>query len=424
MSGPGFAVVDVETTGFGGRDRIVEVAVVSLDPVGRAVGEWSTLVDPRRDVGPTSVHGLRPRDLVDAPRFADIAADLAGILQGRVPVAHNLPFDARFLQAEYTRAGCPQVPLAPEQGVCTMRLATQYLPYAPRGLAGCCAAAGVPVDGAHEALCDARAAAGLLSHYLSRTDGTEEWPELLRLAADRAWPPVPRERTGRGRLTRDLLADRRAASVTGPGPGHFLSRLLPALPRVPEPPAADSYLAALDDALADRKIDRWEADALVELAHDLGLGREAAEDLHRNYLLSLARAAWEDGIIEDHERRDLDEVAVLLALPPSAVDRALAEGEVFTGGSVVPTGSLRLRPGDRVCFTGQMNTGRDELTALASRAGLRVMGNVSRRTVVLVCADADSMSGKARKARDIGTKVISEPKFHHLLALLTAQEPV
>jgi len=55
----GFAVVDVETTGlFPARDRVVEVAVVHLDPDARVTGEFSTLIDPRRDVGPTRIHGI------------------------------------------------------------------------------------------------------------------------------------------------------------------------------------------------------------------------------------------------------------------------------------------------------------------------------------------------------------------------------
>lgn len=37
--------------------------------------------------------------------FGDIAARLAGLLAGRVLVAHNLPFDVRFLCAEYATLG-------------------------------------------------------------------------------------------------------------------------------------------------------------------------------------------------------------------------------------------------------------------------------------------------------------------------------
>ncbi|NLT53123.1 MAG: hypothetical protein GXX79_00840 [Actinomycetales bacterium] len=423
----GFAVVDLETTGLAANhhDRVVEVAVVLLATDGTVIGEWTSLVDPRRDVGPTCVHGVRARDLVDAPEFADIAVELAGLLAGRVLVAHNLPFEVRFLRAEYGRLGCPDVPLAPDRGVCTMRLGTRYLPGAPRSLADCCAAAGWTHEDAHQALTDARAAARLLGCYLDRIDGTEDWPLLPREALSWSWPEVPAPPSARPALTRERLVAQRLSAAQ-----RLLARLAPALPRVPDPSAAGSYLGALDDALADRKIDAAEADALVALATGLGLDRGAVETLHRSYLVSLAMAAGEDGVLTDHGRADLDDVAVLLGLPGAAVQEALRDrrdlpgrrdpwdGRGFGCGTAEVLGSLRLRSGDRICFTGEMSLSREELTARAVRAGLRVTSAVSRMTTMLVCADADSLSGKARRARELGIRMVSEPKFHQLLTTM------
>ena len=60
-AGGGFAVVDVETTGlFPGRDRVVEVAVVHLDPGANVTGEFRPLPQPR-PVPPPS--GGRPGGL-------------------------------------------------------------------------------------------------------------------------------------------------------------------------------------------------------------------------------------------------------------------------------------------------------------------------------------------------------------------------
>src|ERR1700722_7974419 len=89
----GFAVVDVETTGlFPARDRVVEVAVVHLDPDARVTGAFSTLIDPRRDVGPTHVHGIRASDVTGAPTFPVAAETIRRLLAGRVFVAHNARF--------------------------------------------------------------------------------------------------------------------------------------------------------------------------------------------------------------------------------------------------------------------------------------------------------------------------------------------
>ena len=204
----GFAVVDLETTGLspGGHDRILEIAVVMVDAKGGVVDEWSTLVNPCRDVGPSSVHGLRSRDLIDAPLFEDVAGELAGILSGRVLAAHNLPFDARFLMAEYSALGCPELPLTSNHGICTMRLARQYLPHAPRSLADCCVVAGLRNENAHAALADARAAAGLLAIYLGKADGSEPWLQLLEEAPFYSWPPIPVPSTRRGLLRREEVA--------------------------------------------------------------------------------------------------------------------------------------------------------------------------------------------------------------------------
>jgi DNA polymerase-3 subunit epsilon len=427
--GPGFAVIDLETTGvFTRRDRIVEVGVVLLDVYGDVIEEWDTLVNPARDVGPTGIHGIRPRDLVDAPAFADIASQLADLLTGRVPVAHNVAFDLRFLLSEYSALGYPQMPLRYQNGICTMHLARDYLPYSPRSLGDCCRTAGWEPDEQHAALADARASARLFHHYLGRVNGDEPWLSLVDEAPTWDWPLVPGAGDGRPRLPRQQVRTDREARSRGAGPDHFLARLLPGLPRVTTPAAAESYLSVLDDVLADRRIDPGEADELVDLAVGFGLDRSSVGTLHRRYLLGLARAAWEDGQVTELERQDLFDVAELLGLPRAAVAEAIDAVRAYSPSSDtpspssdapdVPRGSLTLSAGDRICFTGDMSRPRTELRAVAEAAGLVVTGSVSGKTTVLVCADAASLSGKAQRARQLGTTVISEPKFHQLMAAM------
>ncbi|MDQ2880932.1 MAG: exonuclease domain-containing protein [Actinomycetota bacterium] len=78
MNAPiGFAVVDTETTGLfpGYRHRIVEVAMIHLDLDGTVTDEWSTLLNPNRDLGPQAIHGIRAADIRRAPRFEQIVGD-------------------------------------------------------------------------------------------------------------------------------------------------------------------------------------------------------------------------------------------------------------------------------------------------------------------------------------------------------------
>lgn len=162
-----FAVVDLETTGFspGRGDRVVEVGVVRVGGDGRVLREWTTLVDPGRGVGATQVHRITARDVVGAPRFADIAGELASLLAGTVVVAHNASFEQRFLEAEFAAAGI-DMPTVP--ALCTMRLAREVgLDVADHKLGTCCAHFGLDFPDAHAALADARVTARLLPLLLS-----------------------------------------------------------------------------------------------------------------------------------------------------------------------------------------------------------------------------------------------------------------
>jgi DNA polymerase-3 subunit epsilon len=51
-------VVEVETTGVYRTDRIVEIAIVTMDTCGNVIDEFETLVNPLRDPGPTWIHGV------------------------------------------------------------------------------------------------------------------------------------------------------------------------------------------------------------------------------------------------------------------------------------------------------------------------------------------------------------------------------
>ena len=102
------AVLDTETTGVDPlTDRIVELAVVRLDPDG-AARRYRRLVDPGVPIPPaaTAVHGIADADVAGRPRFAAIADRLARRLDGCDLAGFNLRrFDLPLLAAEFARAG-------------------------------------------------------------------------------------------------------------------------------------------------------------------------------------------------------------------------------------------------------------------------------------------------------------------------------
>jgi len=77
--------------------------------------------------------------------------------------------------------------------------------------------------------------------------------------------------------------------------------------------------------------------------------------------------------------------------------------------------SSRIAAGTTVCFTGAMKYPRSSCEAFASRAGLVVLDRVTKQLDILVVADPDSQSNKARKAREYGTRIMSESAFFSLL---------
>jgi DNA polymerase-3 subunit epsilon len=100
------AVLDFETTGLSpGYDRVVEVSVVRIDPGSEPRLVFDSLVNPERRMTATEIHGIRDRDVADAPRFDDLAAGLLHALSGCVVAAHNVYFDLRFLRFELDRLG-------------------------------------------------------------------------------------------------------------------------------------------------------------------------------------------------------------------------------------------------------------------------------------------------------------------------------
>ena len=239
-------VIDVETTGLRplGHDRVVEVAAVVIQPDGTVLREFVTLLDPERDLGPTSIHGLTARDVIGAPRFRDIAGMLLEVLHGCVALAgHNVGFDHSFLTSEFGRLGFP-FPDGPL--LCTMQLA------GGGSLSSVCSDYGVRVEGeTHTAYCDAFAAAQLLVKILDDAPllvaEISQWPAV-------AWPNVPRSSVKLA--TRDDSRRREA------WPPTYLQRLLANVSS--EPPLDDNnpamvvYTDLLTRVLEDRRVDEEE----------------------------------------------------------------------------------------------------------------------------------------------------------------------
>ncbi len=190
-------MVDVETTGFDpDEDRIVEVGVVVLDPGGREVCSFRSLVDPGRDPGPTHIHGITAAMVAGAPTFPGIRSSLSGLLSGRVVVGHNVDrFDLAFLRAEWGR--CPGGDRGAGPGplvtVDTLRAAQWFLALRGRAtLADACAHYGLSWRDHHSALGDARVTAALFRSMRQQLGDDLLGIDLALTRAGRTvWPDGP-----------------------------------------------------------------------------------------------------------------------------------------------------------------------------------------------------------------------------------------
>jgi DNA polymerase III subunit epsilon len=418
-----FAVLDFETTGLMPQmhDRVIEVAIVRVDERGETLAEFDTLINPGRDVGPTAIHGIEAWEVADAPTFAEVVGDILTLIDGAVLVAHNARFDSAFLDYELGLAGYAGLHVDP---LCTMELLHAIEPLAPRKLRECCEHFGLECGTAHHALEDVRMTARLLHCLLGR------W-QYPALPASRTFDIKPERcprccRRGSGRPP----TERQGTFLAG-----LVSRLPGGAPTLRASAAGAEYLNLLDGVLEDRRVTELEAELLISLAGMHGLSAREVAALHDDYMRHLVAIALEDSVITDSERRDLNAIGMLLgtpdwaqlitenpctfpqpapALPPTstatvtrtrpAAGQALAEAtpRTLAGG---------LAPGMTVCFTGAMEYEREEMQAIAAAAGLVVKTGVSGKLDVLVIADPDSQSGKARKARALGTRLVSEAAF-------------
>jgi DNA polymerase-3 subunit epsilon len=163
-----FLVVDTETNGLAGDAcEMTEVGAVLVGG-GELHDRWSSLVRCNRPLGRgiQRFTGITQEMLADAPGLEDVLPPLRDLLENRVLVAHNAPFDRRVLRRAFELIGLdwPNPPV-----LCTAALARQLLPLQRRrGLGVLADALGIEVATAHRALADAETCARVLCAMFPR----------------------------------------------------------------------------------------------------------------------------------------------------------------------------------------------------------------------------------------------------------------
>ena len=188
------AFFDLETTGIDPlRDKIVEIALVRVDPGGGREAK-SFRINPERPIPAeaTAVHGIRDEDVSDAPAFRQVAPALLDLLKDADLAGFNVRrFDVPLLDREFRDCGL-DLALVKRRIVDAM---TIFHKKEPRDLT---AAVRFFLDhdhaGAHGAEADVQASIDVLEAQLRR------YPDLPRTveALDAFCYPVPPGAVDRG----------------------------------------------------------------------------------------------------------------------------------------------------------------------------------------------------------------------------------
>lgn len=178
--GNDFVALDVETANAD-LSSICQVGLVAFSD-GRAAGTWTSLLNPddQFDGMNVALHGIDEAAVRDAPRFPDVAADVARWLVDQIVVSH-MPFDRLAMERAHQKYGL--VPLE-----CTWldsaRVTRRAWPeFAARGYALESIAEFCGIDyRPHDAVEDARAAGEVVLRAVAHTGlSVEEWVGRTRL---------------------------------------------------------------------------------------------------------------------------------------------------------------------------------------------------------------------------------------------------
>ncbi|MBA3247945.1 MAG: hypothetical protein H0T63_07665 [Pyrinomonadaceae bacterium] len=166
-----FVVVDVETTGAKAPPgRITEIGAYRVSR-GRIVAEFQTLVNPQTLIPPfiVGLTGITDQMVKDAPLFGDVVERWLEFAGTSVLVAHNAPFDVRFINHEVAQV-FPGRRMINSQ-LCTVALSRRVVPnLLNHRLHTVAAHFAVKINGRHRAAGDARATAEVFVRLLEILD--------------------------------------------------------------------------------------------------------------------------------------------------------------------------------------------------------------------------------------------------------------
>jgi DNA polymerase-3 subunit epsilon len=407
-----YTIIDLETTGFGKYDRIVEVGMVKVNSFGEIIESFSTLVNPNRDISASHIHGITATMVKGAPSFEEIHYHVNEFMKNSVPVSHNKTFDFKFLSREMKLSGVSNFEM---DGLCTLQLSKIAFPELPcRKLSSLCEYFDIDLENYHTALDDSIATANALQILLSEIKGHEKFKYHIY--------DIPNNGLRRIEFTRDKSSIEQKAEL------NKLSRVIRNQPDFDTQSDynVSEYLNLLDRILEDRIVTDDEAELVKEYATDFKISSSTLSKIHEEYFRRLCSYYLEDEVISETESIDLNLISSLLGIDKTTCNLILQleKGQERD----IKKKSKKVNPyeGKSVCFTGALiceldgcKIDREKAHELAIGKGLIIKSGVSSKLDILVVADPNTNSGKAKKARGLSIPIIAEMVFWNSIGINT-----
>jgi DNA polymerase-3 subunit epsilon len=190
------AFLDVETTGLNPDigDRVCEVGIIVCDGFD-VVEEYSQLVNPERPISPGAyaVNHINQKDLKTAPKFAEVADEVRRLLEDKITVCHNVPFDLNFIVKEFSLLGKA---VSFNKFIDTLQIARRYFNFPSNSLQNIAGALDIKVARWHRALSDADITRKVLMNFMTEL-GKKNSYGLMNFVNNRMYENVYAEKEKR-----------------------------------------------------------------------------------------------------------------------------------------------------------------------------------------------------------------------------------
>jgi len=415
-----FAVLDIETTGFSPKrgDKIVEIAIVTTDLQGNIIDKYETLVNPNRDVSATHIHKITADMVKKAPYIEDVMEDIIYHLNNKTIVGHNIEFDLRFINHELSKYLKKDIAI---RGLCTLQLSRNIVPDLPaRRLESICEYFDIKEPASHSAIGDCESTLELFNILKSTLIENIGFDEFIQNFTGPVIFNNNIKPKGTSFKRKDAAESKKLEA----------SRLFNFIRRLPSNPTdslpIQEYLNLLDEILSDRIITEAEAEILIEFVNEFSISKDQVIDVHNEYLRKLSRVYLLDNFLSSSEYQDLLNVSDLLCISQDKLDKTIEfeKAKIAIQQVAIESNEKPDYIGKSVCFTGQLISKlegilieRSFAQQLAIERGLVIKSGVSNKLDFLITADPNSLSGKAKKAKELGIKVIAEPVFWNMIGI-------